>query len=134
MHSVRILFYILLFIGANLFLLSCNNGAEESSSESTYTDEIPDESISYDHTTVGAGKKPIRDRLVKKYKDLLVFHADDTMEVNTTYMATLALSRNMPLGPLKMRVLDASDATDDNVLVDSTIELGKRIRADLRDV
>ena len=130
----RTVIYSVIFL-FTFSLLACNK-ADNSGTESTTlpsTDETPDEISSFDGSKIGAGKKTIRDRLVKKYKDLLVFHADDTMEVNKTYTATLALSRNLPLGPIKMRVLEESDATDDNVLIDSTIELGKRMKANLRD-
>ena len=82
----------------------------------------------------GNGKEERKAQLVKKYNSLLVFHADDTMQVNKTYLATLALARNAALEPVKIKVLEISDATDDHVIVDSTIELGKRVKANLLDL
>jgi hypothetical protein len=79
------------------------------------------------------GKEERKAQLVKKYSNLLVFHADDTMEVNRVYTATLALARNAALEPIKAKVLTESEAADDKVLIDSTIELGKRVKATLVD-
>lgn len=87
----------------------------------------------WDNPTLGADPQEKANQ-VKKYNSLLVFHADDTMEVKKVYTATLALARNAAVGPIKIRVLEQSDASDDNVITDTTIELGKRVKANLRDV
>jgi len=120
-----------------LLLLStaCNKARNSSSSGDTNVSTTTEDSYEPDwgNKNVGTSSKEVKDQLVKKYNSLLVFHADDTMQVNKTYTATLALARNAPLGPIKMKVLEASDATDDNVIIDTSIQLGKKMRADLRD-
>jgi hypothetical protein len=87
----------------------------------------------WDNPAVGADPTE-KTNLVQKFNNLLVFHADDTMEVKKVYTATLALARNASVGPIKIKVLEESGAVNDNVLVDTTIELGKRVKANLKDV
>lgn len=85
-----------------------------------------------------AGSNPVtatpqsrEDFLKKTYRNLLVFHADDTMEVNKSRLATLVLGKDNSIENLKVEVLDESDAKDDNVKTDTTIDLGSRMRARL---
>ena len=131
----------LLFL-LNILLLSCNSASDTSTeispaSTETATDNPSDSGGSRDPYFVeqseGNGKEEKKAQLVKKYNSLLVFHANDTMEVKQVYTATLALARNAALEPIKTKVLKESEATDDKVLVDSTIELGKRMKATLVD-
>jgi hypothetical protein len=126
----------------NVLLLSCNSGSETStgiSPASTETATVnPSDSLGsrdpyYVEQSEDNGKQERKAQLVKKYDNLLVFHADDTMEVNRVYTATLALARNAALEPIKAKVLKESEATDDKVLIDSTIALGKRVKATLED-
>lgn len=133
MNPFRIFGYILFL--APVLLLSCNNAAERSTSTETVSSVSTDEDRDpyWQNPTVGINNKELTNKLVKKYNSLLVFHADDTMQVNKTYTASLALARNAPLEPIKMKILEISDATDENVLVDTTIQLGKKMRADLKD-
>ena len=141
MSHPRILIYFLLLIP--VLLVSCNASktdkppfetAEfrplenfETNPNSEYADPY------WDNPVVGA-EPDKKSNLVKKFNSLLVFHADDTMEVKKVYTATLALARNAALGPIRVRVLEQSGALDDSVLVDSTIELGKRVKANLKDL
>ena len=131
---LRIPKYLFIFL-FQFFLIACNNSSSDFKKEEKTSYIEPDDTTDryWEKQNVGVGNKEKKDQFVKKYNSLLVFHADDTMQVNKTYIATLALARNMPLGPLKIKVLEESDATDDNVIVDSTIQLGKKMRADLRD-
>ena len=121
-----------------LFWIGFNSCAKDKSQkppdkpDQTPTDELRDPY--WQNGKVGGNNTQRKQQLAKKYNNLLVFHADDTMQVNKTYIATLALARNMALGPLKMKVLEVSDATDDNVIVDTIIQLGKRMRANLKDL
>ena len=127
-------FYLLLFLC--ILLLSCSSG--DNSTNSELEPDIEDTSEIRDpywqEQTVGGNNAEKKQQLVKKYSSLLVFHADDTMQVNKTYIASLALARNSALGPVKIKVLEISDATDDNVIVDTTIELGKKMKAKLMDL
>jgi hypothetical protein len=136
MKRFRITGYYLFL--ASFLLLSCNSSKKDSAADSAHTDDAAfttDEPRDpyWQNPTVGINNKQITDKLVKKYNSLLVFHADDTMQVNKTYIASLALARNAPLEPIKMKILEISDATDETVLVDTTIQLGKKMRADLKD-
>jgi len=131
MERIRISVYFFLVL---LFLFTGCNSDESKDSTSTSASTTEDSyEPDWENKNVGTGNKEVKDQLVKKYNSLLVFHADDTMQVNRTYTATLALARNAALGPLKMKVLEASDATDDNVIVDTSIQLGKKMKADLKD-
>jgi hypothetical protein len=132
----------LLFL-LTILLLSCNSASEKSPDIKPAPDEKATEAPSdsakprdpyFVEQSEGNGKEERKAQLVKKYNSLLVFHADDTMQVNKTYLASLALARNAALNPVKIKVLEISDATDDNVIVDTTIELGKRVKATLLDL
>ena len=140
MNPLRSLIYF--FLVPSLFLVSCKNASKPDTAETAEYRPLENFEINpasdfkdpyWDNPVAGAdpGKKA---NLVKKFNSLLVFYADDTMEVKRVYTATLALARNATLGPIKIRVLEQSGSLDDNVLVDSTIELGKRVRASLKDV
>lgn len=142
MKQLRISAGIFLLSLFYLLLLGCKNSTDESTETKTVSDEMTtneskDTSEVRDpywvEQSVGGSTAEKKQQLVKKYNSLLVFHANDTMEVKQVYTATLALARNAELEPLKMRVLKESEATDDKVLVDSTIELGKRMKATLVD-
>jgi hypothetical protein len=69
----------------------------------------------------------------RKYKNLLVFHADDTMKIKRAYMATLILGKDQVLAELKEEVLDASNAKDNKFNMDTTLEIGTAMRAKLKD-
>lgn len=71
------------------------------------------------------------DQLKKVYKNLLVFHADDTMEVNLPKLATLILARNESLEKATLQVLEESNATDDKIKMDTTMDFGSRMKAKL---
>ena len=71
------------------------------------------------------------DKLKKRFKNLLVFHLDDTMTVDKPKLATLILSKDETFGNIKLQVLDASDATDEKVIDDATMDFGNKMRAKL---
>lgn len=122
--------FILFWVG----LISCTKDKSGKSVNQYQTDTEQPRDPYWQNENVGGNNTERKQQLAKKYNSLLVFHADDTMQVNKTYIATLALARNAPLGPLKMKVLEVSDATDDNVIIDTIIQLGKRMRANLKDL
>jgi hypothetical protein len=69
--------------------------------------------------------------LKKVYKHLLVFHADDTMEVNKAKLATLILAKNESIAKLKVQVLDESNAGDEKIQADTSMDFGSKMRAKL---
>jgi hypothetical protein len=100
-------------------LLSCNNAREEAvvtKNTSTSQDDFID---TYSDETIGANNTEATRQLAERVKSLLIFHADDTMQLNHAYTATLALAKDAILGELQEKVLDASDASDDKTIVDS---------------
>ena len=79
----------------------------------------------------GTSSETRSDKLTKKYKSLLVFHADDSMEVNKPKLAVLVLARDANQEALKLEVLEESNAKDDNVKTDTTVDLGSKMKARL---
>lgn len=69
--------------------------------------------------------------LQKKYRSLLVFHADDTMEVNRPKLAVLVLAKNESVEKLKMEVLDEANARDEKIKTDTTMDFGSKMKARL---
>jgi len=69
--------------------------------------------------------------LQKKYRSLLVFHADDSMEVNKPKLAVLVLAKNESVEKLKMEVLEEANAQDEKIKTDTTIDLGSKMKARL---
>jgi hypothetical protein len=69
--------------------------------------------------------------LQKKYRNLLVFHADDTMEVNKAKLAVLVLGKNESVENLKMEVLEESNAQDEKIKTDTTMDFGSKMKARL---
>jgi hypothetical protein len=73
--------------------------------------------------------------LKRRYKNAMVFHADDTMKIKKAYIATLVLGRDQILGNLKAEATDGSaNATDNEIKVDTTIEIGTKMKAKLMDM
>ncbi len=87
-------------------------------------------------TTTGTENIPnSKDELKRRYKNLLVFHADDTMKIKKSYVATLILGKDQLLGDLKAEVLEQSGAKqDDKITKDTTLEIGTRMSAKLIDM
>lgn len=146
MNCFRILSYFILLSFLH-FLLSCNDKKENRNDSSTQTKnnnttlntisaEPPEIKDPYwqNKENIGVKREETKQQLIRKSNTLLVFHAEDTMEVSKTYLATLALAKNADKEALIIKVLEASDATNSNVLIDTTIRLGKRMRAKLLDL
>jgi hypothetical protein len=72
--------------------------------------------------------------LKRRYKNLLVFHADDTMKIKKAYIATLILGKDQILADIKEEVLESSNAKNDNIKKDSTLDIGSRMKARLVDM
>lgn len=76
-------------------------------------------------------KESRSENLTKKYKSLLVFHADDSMEVNKPKLAVLVLAKDESVESLKVQVLEEANAKDDKIQKDTTIDLGSKMKARL---
>lgn len=73
--------------------------------------------------------------LKRRYKNLLVFHADDTMKIKKAYIATLIMSKDQVYGNIKDEVLTSSNAEGNaSVKMDSTVDIGTKMRARLIDM
>jgi phosphoribosyl-ATP pyrophosphohydrolase len=82
-------------------------------------------------------KDPVKEKaadLKRRYKNLLVFHADDTMKVNKSYIATLILGKDQILADVKEEVLETSSTGKKNVKEDTTIEIGNTMKAVLKSM
>jgi|GEM_PF-2040155 len=70
--------------------------------------------------------------LKRKFKHLLMFHADDTMQVNQSKLATLILSKDELLGKIKAEILEENNSTKDaGFKVDTLVDLGSKMKARL---
>jgi len=113
-------------------LVGCNNASTETDPSLAGR---PLESYPASETgKVGANETEKRSTAIKKFNSVLVFHANDTMQVKKVYTAALALARNAALDPIIKLVLDNSDASDTNIISVTDIELGKKIKAELIDM
>ena len=74
------------------------------------------------------------DMLKRKFKDLLCFHADDTMLIDKAYIATLVLGKNQKFDVVQKDVLQGSNATDDKIVFDTSMEMGTKMQARLIDM
>jgi len=72
--------------------------------------------------------------LKKKFKDLLCFHADDTMLIDKAYIATLVLGKNQKFEVVQRDALESSNATDDKIVFDTSMEIGSKMQARLIDM
>ncbi len=70
--------------------------------------------------------------LRRRYKSLLVFHADDTMKINKSYIATLVLAKDQLYAEVKDAVLETSNAVQKKVVKDTTLEIGNTMKAVLK--
>ncbi len=143
-----------------LFLSGCKSQSVESKSSSAgdkmlVTEELPkgieviDDVIgssvdpvnvtmmgNADDKTSGSDKNnPVvfdkQDYYKRKFKSLLVFHADDSMVVNAPRLATLVLAKGQTIDKLKLEVLEESNAKDDRITTDTAIEFGSKMKAKL---
>lgn len=73
-------------------------------------------------------------RLKHRFKNLLIFHANDTMKINKSYLATLVLGKDQVLEELKAEVLEADGSADDNIKQDTSFETGSKMKARLIDM
>jgi hypothetical protein len=80
-----------------------------------------------------AGQQSKQDIYKKKYKNLLVFHVDDSMEVAKSKMATLVLSKNENIENVKLEVLEKSGTVSDKLEIDTSMEFGTKMKAKLAE-
>ncbi|MGC4103664.1 hypothetical protein [Ferruginibacter sp.] len=75
------------------------------------------------------------DNLKRRLKHAMVFHADDTMKIKKSYLATLVLGKDQVLSSLKTEALENSNAAPGGkVNIDTTLELGTKMKARLIDM
>jgi hypothetical protein len=74
------------------------------------------------------------DDLKRRFKNLLVFHADDTMKIKKAYLATLILGKDQVLGDMKEEVLESSKSSNQKITQDATIDIGSKMKARLIDM
>jgi len=87
------------------------------------------------NTTILSDPKLVKQLdLKRRYKNLLVFHADDTMKIKKSYIATLVLGKDQKLGDLKIEALESSNSKKDDIKVDTTLEIGTTMSAKLTDL
>ncbi|MGG9962523.1 hypothetical protein [Ferruginibacter sp. SUN106] len=72
--------------------------------------------------------------LKRRYKNLLVFHADDTMKIKKAYIATLILAKDQVLATIKDEALESSNANKQDFKHDTTVDIGNKMRARLIDM
>lgn len=72
--------------------------------------------------------------LKRRFKNLLVFHADDTMKIKKAYLATLILGKDQVLGDMKEEVLESSNSGNQKITQDGTIDIGSKMKARLIDM
>ncbi len=74
------------------------------------------------------------DDLKRRFKNMLVFHADDTMKIKKAYLATLILGKDQVLGDMKQEVLESSKSSNQKITQDATIDIGSKMKARLIDM
>ena len=73
-------------------------------------------------------------KLQHRFKNLLVFHANDTMKINKSYLATLILGKDQVLEELKTEILETDGAPNDDIKQDTSFEMGSKMKARLIDM
>ena len=113
-------------------LVGCDNASTDTKPSLAYR---PLESFpAFEPDRIGTNETEKKSTAIKKFNSVLVFHANDTMQVKKVYTAALALAKNAALDPIIKLVLDNSEASDDSVIVATDIDLGKRMKAELIDL
>jgi hypothetical protein len=154
--------YLLFIISAVFLFTGCNNYDDSASTKmpndndpittsvlpkghSVIDDEVIKKTIDantgalggYDNKTNPQAGESVADPnadLKRRYKNLLVFHADDTMKVRKAYIATLILGKDQILGTMKDEALESSNAGDEKFKHDTSVEIGSKMRARLIDM
>lgn len=74
------------------------------------------------------------DEMKKKYKNLLVFHAADTMRIKKSYIATLVLGKDQIMGDMKSEVMENDYKPTDSLYTDTAMDFGSKMKARLIDM
>ncbi len=149
-YSFMLLFAVLLVTGCN----KTNNATTANSTDSTLSDGIPvlEDEINIPNPDPNSGAfnevgntrdmvapanskpKTRLTNLKQRYKNLLLFHASDTMKINKSYMATLVLGKDQNFGELKTELISSTNADLNELKEDTTLELGSKMKARLIDM
>lgn len=152
--------YLIVILPAVLFLTSCSN--DSSSTQNGNDNNITVASLpkgkliieddytaapnplnntgTFNGTNADKGTAPVNNsrqqqlEVNRRYKNLLVFHADDTMKIKKAYIATLVLAKDQLYGDVKDDVLENSHTNADNVKADTTLDIGSTMKARLIDM
>jgi hypothetical protein len=73
---------------------------------------------------------PLND-VKRRFKNLLVFHAADTMKIGKSYLATLVVGKDQLLGDLKTEIFETGKIDDNEIKQDTTLDIGTKMRANL---
>ena len=132
-----------------LLIAGCNNASE--STETTSTDSSARIEVSAD-TISGTRDIPELDtvsflpegspdeestdskkELAKQVKNLLEFFVNDSMKVDTTYIATLAMAKNTSSAELRVNIAHLIDTNSSVIVSDTTQEIKLKMAATLED-
>jgi hypothetical protein len=81
-----------------------------------------------------ATKEDVQHILKHRFKNLMLFHANDTMKINKSYLATLILGKDQIVDELKTEILPAEDSASNNIKQDTSFEIGTKMKARLIDM
>lgn len=79
-------------------------------------------------------QRSVYDEMKKKYKNLLIFHAADTMRIKKSYIATLVLGKDQILGVMKQKVMEEDYNPHDSLYTDTAMDFGSQMKARLIDM
>lgn len=80
------------------------------------------------------GQRSEYDEMKKKYKNLLIFHAADTMRIKKSYIATLVLGKDQLMDDLKNEVKENDYSPSDSLYTDTAMDFGSKMKARLIDM
>ena len=127
-----------------LFFLALQEGCNSKKGSAAPPDlrHFPDDSISShndtlmtdeEHPDMADEENPGESEQYKRVKNLLEFHARDTMKQDSTYIATLAMSKEISPAELRIKLKDIVEPGSKLMLKDTTQEISVRMSATLED-
>jgi hypothetical protein len=109
-----------------LLTCGCNNSGKKSASD-------PGLKGSNDHNYEFDPEQEMMEARFNKVKNMLVFHINDTMSVDTTYYASLALGKNITLAAIEQEIAEVYQPGAKVSIIDTTITVGLQMSATLED-
>jgi hypothetical protein len=147
MVSGKIFFNLAIFFLLFLTQFSCSQGNNDSireNQESTINikddtiqdikkDEVADEEVPEPAPEVPVQENTSMTQFFMQVKNLLIFHTKDTMKLDSTYSATLALGKNISLDELADKIKKVLEPGGKIKITDTTLEIGLQMSATLED-